>query len=214
MYSDHYFISILLTIILFGVLFFNEDNNKIHRLLFFLISFTLISFNSYLILTKSFNLKTHLPLHLCYITQLGIFLSMIFKSNIIYPWLLLNSLGGGITGLLNTDLQSDALFIEFLYFYMSHFNILLFAIFLWKENYVIKKNDFFKSIFFNSTIFIFVIFLNFFLESYYWFTKDKPNGINLTNILPEWPYYLVIMIFIGIISYCITCKLFNQKLRK
>ena len=214
MYSDHYFISILLTIILFVILFFGEDNNKIYRLLLFLISFTLLVFNSYLILTNSFNLKTHLPLHLCYITQLGIFLSIIFKSNVIYPWLLLNSLGGGITGLLNSDLDSNALFIEFLYFYMSHFNILLFAIFLWKENYVIKKTDFFKSIFFNSTIFIFVIFLNIFLGSNYWFTKDKPSGINLTNILPEWPFYLIIMIFIGILSYCITYKLFNQKLRK
>ena len=214
MYSNHYFISILLTIILFVILFFGEDNNKIYRLLLFLISFTLLVFNSYLILTNSFNLKTHLPLHLCYITQLGIFLSIIFKSNFIYPWLLLNSLGGGITGLLNSDLDSDALFIELLYFYMSHFNILLFAIFLWKENYVIKKTDFFKSIFFNSTIFIFVIFLNIFLGSNYWFTKDKPSGINLTNILPEWPYYLIIMIFIGIVSYCITYKLFNQKLRK
>ena len=214
MFSDHYFISILLTVILFVILFFNDDHHKIDRLLLFLISFALLSFNSYLILTNSFSLKTHLPLHLCYITQLGIFLSIIFKSNTFYPWLLLNSLGGGITGLLNSDLDSGALFIEFLYFYMSHFNILLFAIYLWKQNYVIKKTDFFKSIFFNSIFFIFVIFLNFFLDSNYWFTKDKPNGINLTNILPEWPYYLIILIFIGIISYCITFKLFNQRLRK
>ncbi len=214
MFSDHYFISILLTVILFVILFFNDDNHKIDRLLLFLISFALLSFNSYLILTNSFSLKTHLPLHLCYMTQLGIFLSIIFKSNTFYPWLLLNSLGGGITGLLNSDLDSSALFIELLYFYMSHFNILLFAIYLWKQNYVIKKTDFFRSIFFNSTFFIFVIFLNFFLDSNYWFTKDKPNGINLTNILPEWPYYLIILIFIGIISYCITFKLFNQRLRK
>ena len=208
---NHYLISLSLTFILYLIFIKNKNETVLRKPLFILIGTNLISFNSYLILTNRFDLTIHLPLHLCYLTELGIFISLIFKSQLFYPWFLLNSLGGGITGFLNSNLDQEAMFIEHIHLHMSHFNLLLFSLFLYKSKYYIKKIEFKISIIFNSLIFIIVFFLNGNFGSNYWFTKNKPPGINLTSALPDWPYYLIILTFIGLISYYVTYIIFSKK---
>ena len=211
MLINHYLISLSLTTILYFILKKNKNVSALYKSLFILIGINLISFNSYLIATDKFDLTIHLPLHLCYLTEVGIFLSLLFKSRLLYPWLLLNSLGGGATGFLNSNLGKEAIFIEHIHLHMSHFNLLLFTLFLYKSKYHIKKTEFIISTIFNSFIFILIIFFNNNFGSNYWFTENKPLGINLTTSLPEWPYYLIIMALIGLISYYLTYIIFSNK---
>ena len=110
------------------------------------------------------------------------------------PWLILNSLGGGITGFTNSNLGQDVHIIEYIHLYLSHFNLLLFSIIMFKKKFIINKIDFYKSIIINASIFFLIIWLNNLIGSNYWFTIDKPPGTNLTNILPDWPGYLIVMI--------------------
>jgi len=35
------------------------------------------------------------------------------------------------------------------------------------------------------------------------FTFEKPEGVNFTLLMPEWPYYFLIMLLIGIVFYTI-----------
>ena len=210
MLITHYLISFCLTIILCFIFFKNIKSDILFKILFLLILLNLFEFNGYLILTKNFNPTIHLPLHLCYLTQIGIFISMVFNNQLFYPLLLLNSFGGGITGFLNSNLSSDAIFIEHLYLHLSHFNLLFFVVILHKKKYFITKSEYIYSIFFNALIFIFIFFYNILFNSNYWFTKYKPMGINLTNILPTWPYYLIILIMIGLSSYYLTFKFFSK----
>ena len=211
----HYSISFFLTIILYFIFLQNKNKSDIlYKILFILIGLNLFTFNSYLISTKNFNPAIHLPIHLCYLTQIGIFLSMIFNNQLFYPWLLLNSFGGGITGFLNSNLSSKAIFIEHFHLHLSHFNLLFFVVILYKKNYFITKSEYFKSIIFNALIFLFVIFYNIFFDSNYWFTQHKPPGINLANILPPWPYYLIILVLIGLSSYYLTFKIFSKTSQK
>jgi len=35
------------------------------------------------------------------------------------------------------------------------------------------------------------------------FTFEKPAGINFTLLMPDWPYYYLIMLFIGLSFYTI-----------
>ena len=79
--------------------------------------------------------------------------------------------------------------------------------------FIIQKIDLYKSIIFNASIFFTIIWINNLIGSNYWFTFEKPPGTNLTNILPDWPGYLIVMVVIGILSYIVTYKIFklNQK---
>jgi len=207
---NHYIITIFLSFILYVIFNWIHNQKTLYNLLLFLLALNLLSFNIYLIFNGVFNYQIHLPLHLCYLTEIGILASILFHTKFYYPWLLLNGLGGGITGFLNSNLMGDAMLIEHIHLYLSHFNLLLFSLILYKANFFISRSDFLKSIAFNLFLFISVIFFNIKFHSNYWFTSSKPPGMNLTSILPEWPYYLLILIGIGITSYYITFKLFSK----
>lgn len=214
MLFTHYLISFSLSIILYFIFLKNKNVDILYNALFILIGLNIFSFSTYLILTEKFNPTIHLPLHLCYLTQIGIFISILFNNKSFYTWLLLNSFGGGLTGFLNSNLTSQAMLIEHLYLHLSHFNLLFFALILYKKKYIITKVEFIKSIFLNALVFVFVIYYNLFFGSNYWFTQQRPPGINLTSILPPWPYYLIVLILIGITSYYLTYKIFSKKISK
>ena len=102
-----------------------------------------------------------------------------------------------------------ALYIEYIHLYLSHFNLLLFSIIMFKKKFIIQKKDLYKSIILNASIFFTIIWINNLIGSNYWFTLEKPPGTNLTNILPDWPGYLIVMVAIGILSYIMTYRMFK-----
>ena len=104
-----------------------------------LIIFNCFIFYGSLILMDAFDFKVHLPLHLCYLTEIFILLSLIFKTKFLYPWLVLNSLGGGITEFTNSNLPIESLIIENIHLHLSHFNLLLFVLILYKMKFSISK---------------------------------------------------------------------------
>ena len=204
---NHFIVSGLLSGVLY--LLYHKVNNTVilSNILKWLLICNFISFNTILLLSDTFNYKIHLPIHLCYLTELGIFLSIIFKSKILYPWLALNALGGGITGFTNSNLSDDALLIEYIHLYISHFNLLLFFIIIYLNKLLISRYELIKSTIFNASLFFTVYYLNILFESNYWFTQHRPPGENLTHLLPDWPYYLLGLISIGLISYYTTFKI-------
>lgn len=210
MLANHYIVSGLLSLVLLFLYKISYDTRKLNKLLKVLLLFNFSLFYSYLFITGTFNYKTHLPLHLCYLTELAILFLLFFKKQFFYPLILLNSLGGGVTGFLNSNLSYDDMLIEHIHLYTSHFNLLLFSLILFKEKFSISKIDVINSMTLNGLIMIAIVFINEGLNSNYWFTKSKPPGANLTNILPDWPFYLIVLIGIGILSYILTFKLYQR----
>ena len=207
--DNHLFISLFLSVIIF-ILVRSFKTNNLLSLLKILLIYNFTTFYLILNLEGIFNLKSHLPLHLCYLTEIIILISMVLKSNRFYPILILNSFGGGITGFTNLNLDINSHLIEFHHFYLSHFNILFFSIIMYKNRYILNKIELIKAFIINSTIFLVIILFNSFFKTNYWFTHYKPVGKNLTLYLPDWPYYLIILVGIGITSYIVTFKLFSR----
>lgn len=194
------------------IIFFTIKNQKLlNNVLLFSVIINLISFNLILIGTNQFDINIHLPLHLCYLTEVALLATYFFNSKLLISWIVLNGLGGGITGFTNSNLDLNVPIIEYIHLYLSHFNLLLFSIIMFKKKFIITKINFIKSIIINASIFFLIIILNNKIGSNYWFTLNKPEGTNLTNILPDWPIYLFVMIIIGIVSYFITYNLFRTK---
>ena len=210
--DNHFLITLSLSAVLFLLIRLVKTINLL-TVLKFLLAYNFLSYFFILNFEGIFNPKDHLPLHLCYLTEFLILISFITKSNRLYPLLILNSFGGGITGFTNLNLDVNSHLIEFHHFYLSHFNILFFSLIQYKNRYILNRIELIKAYFFNATIFASIILLNIFFNTNYWFTNYKPVGKNLTIFLPEWPYYLIILIMIGIISYFITFKLFSKNNR-
>lgn len=66
-----------------------------------------------------------------------------------------------------------------------------------------KWSDFFQAVQWTSILVAVMFVVNFTLGSNYMFTFQKPKGVNFTVLMPEWPYYFIIMIIIGLIFYLI-----------
>ena len=208
---NHSLICIILAILLLIIFFTIKNQKLLNNVLLFSVIINLVSFNLILIGTNQFNINIHLPLHLCYLTEVALLATYFFNSKLLISWIVLNGLGGGITGFTNSNLDLNVPIIEYIHLYLSHFNLLLFSIIMFKKKFIITKINFIKSIIINASIFFLIIILNNKIGSNYWFTLNKPKGTNLTNILPDWPIYLFVMIIIGIISYFITYNLFRTK---
>ncbi len=206
---NHILICIFLAIILAAIFYLVKDTKHLNSILFISLVSNFLSFNYILINTNNFDFSSHLPLHLCYLTEAIILCTYFFNLNFLLPWLILNSLGGGITGFTNSNLDQDVHIIEYIHLYLSHFNLLLFSIIMFKKKFIIKKIDLYKSIILNASIFFTIIWINNLIGSNYWFTLAKPPGTNLTNILPDWPGYLIVMVAIGILSYIVTYRIFK-----
>ena len=203
---NHFIVSGLLSGVLYLLYHKVNDTAILSKVLKWLLIFNFVSFNSTLLLSGVFDYKTHLPIHLCYLTELGIFLSIIFRSKILYPWLALNALGGGITGFTNSNLSENALLIEYIHLYASHFSLILFFIIIYLNKFTISRYEFIQSAIFNALLFFAVCYFNILIESNYWFTMYRPAGSNLAQLLPDWPGYLLGLISIGLLSYYFTFK--------
>ena len=206
---NHILICFFLAISLAAIFYFVKDTKHLNSILFISLVSNFLSFNYILINTNNFDFSSHLPLHLCYLTEAIILCTYFFNLKFLLPWLILNSLGGGITGFTNSNLDQDVHIIEYIHLYLSHFNLLLFSIIMFKKKFIIQKIDLYKSIILNASIFFTIIWINNLIGSNYWFTLAKPPGTNLTNILPDWPGYLIVMVAIGILSYIVTYRIFK-----
>ena len=145
--DNHILISGLFVIVIFSIKFVIKNTKILNKILFYSLIINFTSYYLVLMINSSFDFRTHLPIHLCYITELGILISFILKNKTFYPVLALNSLGGGISGLTNSNLVVSSYWIEFFHLYLSHANLIFFFIILYKEKFTINKKMFSISIF-------------------------------------------------------------------
>ncbi len=181
----------------------------LQKILLFSISVNLLFFNFLAINNNLYSFKNHLPLHLCYLTEIGILLSIFFRNQKFTTWILLNAMFGAITALLNSNLDSSSSYIERLHFFISHSNLALFTIILYKSKFKIKYSNLLFSIYANLALVFAVHMFNYYFNTNYLFTFGKPKGINISFLLPEWPFYYFFLITFGLISYYITFIVFN-----
>ena len=206
-----HFSTILLLLIPLYLLYKFGSSSFLNKLILVLLLFNIISYYGLLLFNDSFDFRVHLPLHLCYFTEIIILMSYILDTRFFYPWIFLNSLGGGISGFLNSIMVDESVPVEYLHHYLSHFNLLLFTIIFLKSKHVISIKELINSIYFNAIIFTFALFFNLKFNSNYWFTMYKPSGDNLSVLFPSWPYYLILFILIGLTSYAVSYQLVKEK---
>ena len=183
----------------------------LRKILLLSISANLFFFNFLAINSNFYSFKSHLPLHLCYLTEIGILLSLFIKNHKFTTWMLLNAMFGAVTALLNSNLDSSSSQIERLHFFISHSNLALFTIILYKSQFKIKYSNLIFSINANLILVSAIHLFNYYFSTNYLFTLAKPKGINISFLLPEWPFYYFFLIFFGLASYYITFILFNTK---
>ena len=125
---NHLIISSMLIVLLL-CLWLLKNKINLKSLIIIIIGFDLIIYNSFIIINKSSDIIDFLPIHLCYLTEVMIFFSLVFKSKNFINLIFLNSIVGGIAGLVNTNLTINMHYFFYIHHYLAHFTLILYAIY-------------------------------------------------------------------------------------
>jgi hypothetical integral membrane protein (TIGR02206 family) len=147
-------------------------------------------------------IQTMLPLHLCsLLVWTGAFMLMT-KNYRVYEFMYFMGIGGAIQALATPGIGIYGFphFVFFQYF-ISHGLIITSAIFM---TIVEKLRPTWRSILrvaiWMNIYVIIVYFINVAIDSNYLLIMEKPATPSLLNLLPDWPFYILYMELIGIVT--------------
>ena len=108
---------------------------------------------------------------------------------------------GSLFAFINTNLSEMKHIYVSIHYFFAH-GLVIFVMFsIVLDGYRPKWKDYFNAIIWTTVLVLSIILINLLLGSNYMFTFEKPAGVNFTLLMPDWPYYFLIMLCIGLSFY-------------
>ena len=163
------------------------------------------------------NVVTDLPFHLCGISGLICsFLPFLKRKQALFDFVFYTGVIGGIMSVLTPQMNgfdgSDFAYFEY---YVRHVMIFLLPLYM-LQNLNIKPSKYsvLNSFIIINVLLLFIIPLNFYLDSNYMYLAEPPQ-VNNPLVIGEWPYYLlwfeVLIVVLMSIFYKLSTLKFNTK---
>ena len=160
---------------------------------------------------STWSYKTSLPLEFSYITSLSALTYLFFNHQKVNAWLYFAGIWCATASFINTIMFGTEAWYLFLRYYGHHGILLLFGLrpFFW--GFRPKLKDYLRSILMTTIILTLVHTINYLIGSNYMFTYSRPNGSNFSQIMPEWPDYLILILSLGVFYYTVLYFLGRKK---
>lgn len=190
---------------LFLIRFKNADEHTKHKVRWTLASILWaneIGWHLWHILTGTWTLQTMLPLHLCSLLVWTGALMLVTKNYSIYEFCYFLGIGGAFQVVMTPDLGIYG-FPHFRFFqtFISHGLIITSAIYMTvAEGFRPMWKSMLRVALWMNLYMIVVFFLNSAIGSDYLMINGKPATPSLLDVLPPWPYYIVFMELIGVVT--------------
>ena len=181
----------------------------------YLVIFNEFAFQIIMFFYGTWSYSTSLPLEMCYISALMIPVYNKYRNKrILQTWFFFAGFGGSLFAFINTNLsEMDQVYISIHYFF-AHGLVIFVMLSIVIDGYRPSWEDYFDAIKLTSLLVVLIFFINFLIDSNYMFTFEKPEGVNFTLLMPEWPYYFLIMLCIGLIFYTLMMVIFQLPILK
>jgi hypothetical integral membrane protein (TIGR02206 family) len=175
---------------------------------FFLLSFYPIYQIYYIFFLKTWEIQTHLQLHLSNFIILFLALSLLFKNRVFFVIAFFWALAGGFSSVLFPDLKDGFPSINFLFFWASH-SILLFLVFFlknYRKEFMVKYQDIWVAFLAILTYVLIMLPVNQLLGSNYGYLRQKPPALNFLDKFgfANSPNYLLPLIFLILLLFHIV----------
>ena len=141
------------------------------------------------------SIQTMLPLHLCSILVWLCAYMLITKNHLIYEFAYLIGIAGALQAVLTPDLGQYA-FPHYRYFqvFISHGLIIISALYMTiVEGFRPTWQSVKRVAIYGNLYLLFVFILNKIIGSNYLFIAHKPETASILDVLPPWPYYILII---------------------
>lgn len=141
----------------------------------------------------TWNIQDHLPLHLCRISFIICFITLLSKTQWMYEWCLFLAIPAGFHSLLTPELTNGTSNWFFFDYYFVHAGMLLVPLYLTLIMKMRPRKRAWIHTFYRLQIPIVFIFpLNFIINSNYMYLKAKPIVEN-PLLIGQWPYYILVL---------------------
>ena len=175
---------------------------KINYLLAF---FVFINFPIWVLLeviAGTFDLKLHLPLHLCRFANLILPFAIYKKNNFTFQVMYYWGLSAMFQAIFTPDITQD--FPHFHYFrYFAAHHLLVISIIYNVVVFDLKPTiSGLKNAFFCLNVFLFIaLFSNIILDANYFWLMGKPPVGSLLDFMGPWPWYILVAEFVALIHF-------------
>lgn len=145
--------------------------------------------------TDQYVIQRMLPLHLCSVMVWVSVIALLTNTRKLYPLLYFLGVAGGVQALITPDAESFGFpHFRFLQTMIAHGGVFLAGI------YVVAVEDYRPSreivwrLFVGLNVYaFFVAVVNSLIGSNYLFVSGKPESASLIDLMPEWPWYILIL---------------------
>ena len=170
----------------------------------YLVIFNEVVFQIYMIYYGIWSPSSSLPLEMCYISALLIPVYAKNQNNrTLKNWFYFAGFSGSLFAFINTNLSEMKHIYVSIHYFFAH-GLVIFVMFsIVLDGYRPKWKDYLNAIIWTTVLVLSIIIINLLLGSNYMFTFEKPDGINFTLLMPDWPYYFLIMLLIGLGAYTV-----------
>jgi hypothetical integral membrane protein (TIGR02206 family) len=184
---------VILLYLLIGKFLKTNDKLKFAKIISIILIITTITGHSRNIINGYWNISENLPLQLCGISNLiGCFILFIPKNKTLFEFFYYAGIIGAIQAFLTPQINNfDGTNYEYIEYYISHGGILLLPIYMFNNlGYKLRKFSWLKVLIYLNILLIFIMPLNFKINSNYMYLAYPPNVDN-PLIIGEWPYYIM-----------------------
>ena len=191
---------------------YSHGSNKLKTIILKTISwlavFNEIVFQLNMIYYGIWSYRTSMPLEMCYLSALLVPVYTCFRNyRSLQNWFFFAGFGGSFFAFINTNLsEMEQIYVSIHYFF-AHGLVIFVMLSLMIDGYRPRWVDYFNAIKWTTVLVLSIIIINLILGSNYMFTFEKPPGVNFTLLMPEWPYYFMVILFIGLIFYTLLMLL-------
>jgi hypothetical integral membrane protein (TIGR02206 family) len=161
-------------------------------------------------------IQTMLPLHICSVLIWLSGFMLIFKNYQIYEFVYFLGIGAGLQALLTPDVGIyNFPHFRFLQAFIGHGLMLTSGVYMTiVEGFRPTWKSMFRVIIISNIYMVVIFFLNRAIGSNYLMVNGKPNVASILDLLPDWPWYLIHVEIIGILTCLILYLPFVFKDRK
>ncbi|MCF7797081.1 MAG: TIGR02206 family membrane protein [Lentisphaeria bacterium] len=164
-----------------------------------------LSLNLWRLMNHTWSPANSLPLHLCGVSVVLSAIMLVNKNYLLYEINYFWGLGGAVQALLTPDIGIYG-FPHFRYFqfFVSHGSIILAVLYMtWVHGYRPRLKSVWKIFGITNLYLVVIAGFNWVVGGNYLFICEKPVGGSLLDFLGPWPWYIVSLEFVGIISFLI-----------
>ena len=161
------------------------------------------------IIAGSFDLKLHLPLHLCRFANLALPFAVLNKDGVLFQVLFYWGLSAMFQAIFTPDITHDFPHFHYFRFIAAHHLLVItiiyyVVVFDYKPTISGLKSAFFAL---NAFLIIALIFNTIFESNYFWLMDKPPTG-SLLDLMGPWPWYILVGEFVALIHFYIAYYLY------